>query len=608
MLGNMAGRLYRRMAPGDREDRKAAPLNLLYNAVTTLVPNLAYNHPKVMITTDLLPYRQYADVLELATNYLLRKINMKATLRKAILDAIFMAGFIKTGIADSDQFVTFENEDVSVGQPFADRIDPDDIILDPMARDWDEQTFVGHRLRVASSDLVEMGYYTQSEVEMMPGTYDGTGTSARDSAEGIMGDKAAQEIDQELEHYVDLVELYLPQHKLIVTMPFERKAVTDEFLHVVEYDGPERGPYHMLGFVPMSNNIMPVAPAGLWYDLHILGNRIARKLSRQAERVKRVLAYTAEAQEDAEALAEADDGETVRVQDVNQIKEIQYGGAGNDSYNWMEWIKKNFGEQAGNTDLLSGTSTNAPTATQAEMLQANTSVRLADMQNSVYDFTAEVVGDLVYYLHTDPLIKLPLVKEQTVTDPTTGFPVRQPTQLSFEGGQQQGDWLDYNVKIEPYSMARPDPNQKLQRIMQFVTNAIPAVAQAAQILGPGIMPGTLLRRIADIIGLEDADEWLSDDAFQQWLSLRMQADTGDPGKAEGFAALPQMQAAQPASAPPQPMNPNQPNPQAYGPKHAPNPRNVQAQQAAGRIQQTRSNQLPTGQLAANMASSGMAGG
>lgn len=607
MLGNMAGRMYRRMTPGDREDRKAAPLNLLYNAVTTLVPNLTYNNPKAMLSTDLLPYREYADMLELATNHLIRKINLKNTLRKTILDAIFMAGFIKTGIADSNQFVTFDSEDVAVGQPYADRIDPDDMILDPLARDWDEQTFVGHRLRVAGSDLVEMGYYTEDEVAAMPGTYDGNSNVSRDNAEGIMADKSAQEVSQEIEHYVDLVELYLPQHKLIVTFPFERKAVTDEFLSVVEYDGPERGPYHMLGFVPVSNNIMPVAPAGIWYDLHILGNRIARKLSRQAERIKRVLAYTAESQEDAEAIAEADDGETVRVQDINQIKEIQYGGAGNDSFNWIEWIKKNFGEQAGNTDLLSGTSTNAPTATQAEMLQANTSVRLADMQNSVYDFTAEVTGDLVYYLHTDPLIKLPLVKEQTVFDPTTGFPQRIPTQMTFEGGEQQGDWLDYNIKIEPYSMARPDPNQKLQRIMQFVTNAVPAVAQASQILGPGIMPGVLLRRIADIIGLEDADEWLNDQAFQQWLVMRMQMNTGDPGKAQGSAQLPPMQAAQPAGAPPQPMNPGQPNPQAMGPKHAPNPHAVQAQQAAGRIQQTRSNQMSTGNLAQNMATSGVGG-
>ena len=167
---------------------------------------------------------------------------------------------------------------------------------------------------------------------------------------------------------------------------------------------PPVAPYHMLGFAPVSNNILPVAPAGIWYDLHIFGNRIARKFARQSERLKRVLAYTPDAVEDAENIAEADDGETVRVADVNQLKEVTYGGAGNDAYNWIEWIKKNFGEQAGNSDLLQGTSTNAPTATQAEMLQANTSVRLSDMQGRVYDFTADVVGDLVFVLHTDPLI------------------------------------------------------------------------------------------------------------------------------------------------------------------------------------------------------------
>jgi hypothetical protein len=402
MMGQMAGRFYSRQTPGDREDRKAAPLNLLYTAVTTLVPNLVYRQPKARISTDLVPFRQYADVLQLATNHLVRKTNFRMTLRKSILDSIFMAGFIKTGIADSEQYLAIGGTSVPVGQPFADRIDPDDIILDPVARDWDEQAFIGNRFRIAQDDLLNTGLYNEDLVMKLPGTYDGNNNTARDSAEGIIGDKSGQEMSQELEKYVDLVEIYLPKEKIVVTLPFQRDAVQSEFLRIADYEGPERGPYHMLGFTPVSNNIIPVAPAGIWYDLHIMGNRIARKLARQAERLKRVLAYQAEAGEDVEQVAEADDGETVRVQDVNAIKEVQYGGAGNDSYNWMEWVKKNFSEQSGNVDLLSGTSTNTPTATQAEMLQANTSVRLADMQNSVYDFAAEVIGDLVYYLHTDP--------------------------------------------------------------------------------------------------------------------------------------------------------------------------------------------------------------
>jgi hypothetical protein len=149
MMGQMAGRFYSRQTPGDREDRKAAPLNLLYTAVTTLVPNLVYRQPKARISTDLVPFRQYADVLQLAANHLVRKTNFRMTLRKSILDSIFMAGFIKTGIADSEQYLSIGGTSVPVGQPFADRIDPDDIILDPVARDWDEQAFIGNRFRIA---------------------------------------------------------------------------------------------------------------------------------------------------------------------------------------------------------------------------------------------------------------------------------------------------------------------------------------------------------------------------------------------------------------------------------------------------------------------------
>ena len=66
------------------DERKASPLNLMYNAVTTMVPNLVYNDPRVKIRTEVLAYRNYAGTLELATNHLVRKIKLRHTLRKVI--------------------------------------------------------------------------------------------------------------------------------------------------------------------------------------------------------------------------------------------------------------------------------------------------------------------------------------------------------------------------------------------------------------------------------------------------------------------------------------------------------------------------------------------
>jgi hypothetical protein len=145
MMAQTVGRFYR--AERQAGDGKAAPINLMYQAVSTLIPNLVFNDPKVKITTPILAYRDYAELLSMAVDYTTEKINFRDTLRKVIFDAIFMAGFVKTGIAAGDD-LHHDGGDTSLGRPFAERVDPDDMILDPMARDWDEQAFIGNRFRV----------------------------------------------------------------------------------------------------------------------------------------------------------------------------------------------------------------------------------------------------------------------------------------------------------------------------------------------------------------------------------------------------------------------------------------------------------------------------
>lgn len=570
-LSQMVGRFYQKSTPGVTEDRKASPLNLLATAVGTMVPNLVYNEPKIKVRTDMLMYRSYADILELAGNHLIQKIDLRMALRKAVVDSIFMAGFIKTGIAAADQYLTLDGLDVELGQPYAERVDPDDMILDPMARDWDEQTFIGNKFRANLEDLQQSGLYDPDLLEKLSSRYDGTNDAG--PAERVMGDNSAQRYQSEIHKYVDLAEIWLPREQIVVTLPYSKEQTFDQFLRVADFAGPKRGPYHMLGYTYVPDNILPVAPAAMWYDLHILGNRIARKLARQAERLKRVLAYTSNASEDVNEIAEADDGETVRVDDINAIKEVQYGGTGKESYDWMSWVKSHFSEQAGNIDLLNGTDTNSTTATQAQMLQANTSVRLADMQNMVYSFTAEVSEDLIFHIHTDPLIELPLVQRVNGAE----------QQVVYSPEMRQGDWISFNTKVQPYSMARPDPNVAVKRKMDFATNVVPAAAQAAALLGPGFNIGAFLTRMASDVGLEDADEWLNTPQMQQWIMQRMQMNTGDPGKANAMGGVMPIPSAngQPA------MNPNQPNPSAMGPKGGVSVGTEQAQaqqEVAGQLQ------------------------
>jgi hypothetical protein len=567
MMAQFSGRFYR--ANKLPEDGKASPLNLMYQAVSTLVPNLVFNDPRAKITTPLLAYRDYAELLTLAVDSTVQKLKLRDTLRKTIVDAIFMAGFIKTGLAVGDEVLRHDGADLALGRPYIERVSPDDIVLDPMARDWDEQSFIGNRYRVDVDHLLEMGIMDPAKVEKLADRYEQKNAGA-ESISGDVSDKF-----REIARYVDLVDIYLPREGLVCTIPYEKGVAATEFLHQAEYAGPSGGPYHMLAFSPISDNLLPVAPAGIWFDLHTLGNRIARKLARQAERGKRVLAYQGDAIEDAQRIADAEDGEGVKVEDVDKIKEVNYGGATEDSYEWMRWVKGAFSEAAGSIELLQGVNTNSPTATQAEMLQANSSVRLGDMQSVVSNFAGAAMDDVKFLLHTDPLIELPLARR-----------VRGQEQQAYLTPEARvGDWADYALVTKPYSMTRSDPALMVRRRLEFASNVIPAAAQAFQMLGPGFKVGPFLKRMATEVGLEDADEWLDDIAFQEWVQVQAMMNVGDPGKAAQFAAQPPGM----MNGVPQPgtTQPNQPVPTARGPAGGISPGTEQAsaqQETAGELQ------------------------
>lgn len=521
-LAQYVGRFYARAKPGDAEERKASPINMIYQAVNTMVPNLVFRDPKFKVRSQILAYRGYADMLELAMNKLAIDVHLRQELRMMIVDSLFYAGFAKTGIATTGQFITIAGQNIAVGEPFAERVDPDDMILDPMAKEWDQQMVIGNRFRVLRQDLLDSGLYDPDEVMAL-----GSRTDHKQSFEAsyLSGDKAGELRD--VLDYVDLAEIYIPRDQRVVTIPWTKGFIADKFLRDVDWSGPDSGPYHMLGYSFVPDNLLPVPPVSLWYDLHVLGNRIARKIARQADRLKRVLAFEGSAITDAETIADADDGEAIRVNNLGGVKEVNFGGTTEDAYGFMEWVEKKFSDITNNLDLLSGQGAGAPTATQSEMLQSNSSVRLADLQNQVYDFTKEVGSDLAFFLHTDPLIELPLVRRVQGQD----------QQVTYSPEMRQGDFIHYMLDVQPMSMARPDPNMKVQHLLQFATNVIPAAAQAVQILGPGFKIQAFLERIANEIGLEEMDEIIDAPTFRDWVLAKLVQEI-DPAKAAMFATQP----------------------------------------------------------------------
>lgn len=579
ILRQVVGMRYVKQRIMDADDKKFSPINLMHNGVYTLVTNLVIDNPETEITCDLLQYQHMADGLEIAGERLYAKINLASTFGLSIMDASMMGiGVVKTGIASTDQWIEGEDEDINVGQPYAQRVDPDDLILDPMARHWDEMTVVGHKMRCPVSLLLQAGVVNKSKAQELPRSYTQNERATTDSAEGLIGDRVEMQVSRDVEDYVDLVEVFLPRERLTICLPYRKGALQTEFLKVDEYEGPERGPYHKLGFCPVPNNVLDCAPATLWMDTHLLANRIGRKITRQAERNKKVLAYTDNAAEDADSIASADDGQTVRVNNLEELKEIALGGATDESYKWFAFITDQFNEQTGNagTPSTQQQSGEQPTARQVAGQNANKAVILKSMNNAVIGFAQEICSDLIYYLYMDPLIEHASTKETTTID-HYGVPRRITEQVLFDPGEERGEWFHYHVKVAPYSMQRSDPQTDVRNIMEVFTNVIPAMAQVQQQLGPGFVFDEALKIVCQKLGINDAGRFFKQQAFEEWQKFLMQLKMGKPSSnAEGEMVIPE---------PPTPESlglpglgggrPGQPVPGAMGPTGGKSPQQAQ---------------------------------
>jgi hypothetical protein len=473
---------------------KAEPINMLFQAVSTLVPNLVFNNPEASIRTESLQLRPFAKVFELACNHLIKRIDLRWTLRQLVVDAVFGIAVAKVGI-------TFGNEvDIGgsmhdVGQPYCDRVSLDDFVYDPAARSLDEATWIGNRYRLPLEYVQTCGLFDNTQ--MLKPTYCEYGTEQTVPAERLSQGNVTTEELGELVEYVELYDVYIPQNNTTLTLPCDPSQGSLP-LREVPWEGPRRGPYEILTFHDVPDNVMPVAIGSVMMDTHLMINKHARKLSRQADRAKNLTIFTPSAENDAKNIQEADDGEMVKVEDVNQVKELAVGGADEKGYKHLQYLNGVFEILSGNSSLLGGVGTpNTGTATEASILNANSSVLLSDKKAQVYAFTARIVEKLAWYLWTDPLIDLKLARR---------VPGAGEVQVNFSADALEGDFFDYMFTVTPHSMQQQDPQIRLQRIMDFVSKWVIPTAEIAQ--AQGAMPNivAISKMMARELAIPEADE------------------------------------------------------------------------------------------------------
>ena len=441
-------------------------INLIYNAVRNLLPNIAMNFPKHVVESRFLASRPYADMLSLALEYNDKEQDMREKIRVWIVDAIFTLGIFKTGIAESDSLVVFdEDQGIDAGEVYTENVDFDNFVVDPDSRQhlFRDAKWMGDIITVSRDSLLETGLYDNDLIEQLLSV--GAKTNRKTAAE--LSRRGLQGPDGDFIDEVEIAELWVPGSNILLTIPGSTDVEFDDYLRVDDYYGPKKGPYTLLSLSPpVPGNPLPVPQVGVWNDIHKLANDMAEKIIEQAQRQKDVIVYKPSAADDAEAMRDAADGDGIMTDDPDSVQVRSLGGQQSSNEIHLNSLTNWFNMMASNPQALAGQpQQGVGSATEARILQGNANIGLEDAKDLVYIGVAQEAGKRVWFFHADPLIEVPLIRRDQIPAQFASGPqgpiMVQPAQMKevqvfLTPEARRGDWLQFTFTIESESMSRKD--------------------------------------------------------------------------------------------------------------------------------------------------------
>jgi len=441
----------------DGGTEKVVPTNFLELAVTIYVQQLAAHAPRAMVTANVPSLKPFAYSTEIAINQIPDEIGLASTLRRAVVEALFAFGVVKVGMASSGVSVLGHDR----GEAFADLTSIDNYFCDMSAKTRGGIQFEGDDYWLPVEAARAMYDGRDSEIE--PDRHTVTGDNGEERAESISTDEGADLFKEK----VWLRDVWLPgRHKLCT---YGVKSL--KLFRVIDWDGPEGGPYKLLGFADVPGNLLPLPPVSLWRDLHELGNTLFRKLGRQADAKKTVIAFHGGDEEDVEALKKASDGEGIRY-NAKKPESITAGGIDAPTLAFYLQVRDLFSYFAGNLDTMGGLAPMTETVGQDKMLGEAASARLNYMRDQTLDFSRDIFKALAWYEWTDP------VRERVIEKPVKGTTISVQSTWSEE--TREGNWLDYNFDIDSFSMQADTPAIRLQKIGQVLDRYVAPYVELLQ--------------------------------------------------------------------------------------------------------------------------------
>lgn len=485
-------------AYGDgKGDKKRKYLNMTAQLVDAYMMLLAANRPQAEISTRFEALRGYAHHFEIGLNNLVGEIGLEFTIRRWVLDAFFCIGIIKLHQKDAGEIQFEKNLWMDPGTPFASNVSLDNFVYDAGAKSWGELRWAGDLYRVPLDDIkkgVEIGMYDPDvAAEIMPTS------KFRVDNERLESYSKGNEVDlDEFEPMVDLADVWVKRDRRIYTF-----VVTDRTkfciknatpLASMEWEDPETGPYHILGFNEIPENIMPVGMASHFDEMDRLINSLIRKEARKAQRQKDHTIYNSQGATTARQMKNNPDGGLI-LGDPDGIANVSTGGSNPGNMMFIGNIIELYKNACGGLDTLRGTGAAAGTVGQEQLIHDAANRAIAQMQYRVMDATRRLLKSLAFMLWTDEFKEITGQLEVE----GTGY----AADATWKPGDREGNFLDYNFDVNVFSMTYRPPAQRASELMQYVQNVI-APLQPTMAQQGGILDVAELNNImADLTGMKE---------------------------------------------------------------------------------------------------------
>ena len=441
-------------------------VNLMNQTARIYTVALAANNPSVLVSTPRMDMLPFARRFEVNLAKLISDMALDETFRMIVLDAFFCLGCGVVMMRDTDtrfHGLLESEEDVWLdpGQPWFNRVSLDDLILDMTAKELSKMRYCGHRYRADFEKVMdEPGYDKKVKDKLRP-----TNREHHDSV-GATRDMASDwgsAQDDDLKDMIWLQDIWIAENNTIVTLPCDQQDI--EPLIERPWTGSQAGPYKFLSLGETPDNIIPTSPAMNLKGMHDLQNRLHRRMEADSDANRVVNVYPPGMEDDAERLRTAERNGWYRAKSPESIKQFQSGGVDQRDMALATFIQTEYDRFAGNLQAMGGLGQQATTLGQEELIHGNVSKNVADMRMAVVSFASKCILDLGRLMWEDQTLELKTSMEVG----NTGINVNSDWTPDY----RQGEFEDYEFRIEPYSMIFKTPEQKLQELFQVIREIAP---------------------------------------------------------------------------------------------------------------------------------------